>query len=154
MQVDPAAKTVRLDSGEAIPYDRLLVASGARPTLPDIPGQDLQGVFTVRTLEHFKAMQQMLRPEMRIVVIGAGLVGIKTAQALVHRGYDVTVVERETQAWSNLLDETAADLLHQAMTRVGVKLRFHSHPGSTERPEWPGQGRRAHGRHRKSRPTW
>jgi nitrite reductase (NADH) large subunit len=130
VQVDPNTKTVLLDSGEAIPYDRLLVASGARPTLPDIPGQDLQGVFTVRTLEHFKAMQQMLRPEMQLVVIGSGLVGIKTAQALAHRGYDVTLVARKSQVLSNLLDETAADLLHQAMTRVGVKLRFHSIPAA------------------------
>ena len=130
VQVDPNTKTVLLDSGEAIPYDRLLVASGARPTLPDIPGQDLQGVFTVRTLDQFKAMQQMLQPEMRIVVIGAGLVGIKTAQALVHRGFDVTVVERETQAWSVSLDETAADLLHQAIMRVGVKLRLQSIPAA------------------------
>ncbi len=67
VQVDPAAKTVLLNAGETISYDRLLVASGARPTLPDIPGQDLSGVFTVRTLENFKAMQQMLRPEMRVV---------------------------------------------------------------------------------------
>ncbi len=130
VQVDPAARTIELDAGETVSYDRLLVASGARPTLPDIPGQDLQGVFTVRTLEHFKAMQQMLRPEMRLAVIGSGLVGIKTAQALAHRGYDVTLVARKSQVLSNLLDETAADLLHQAMTKVGVKLRFHSIPAA------------------------
>ncbi len=130
VQVDPATRTIGLEAGETVAYDRLLVASGARPTLPDIPGQDLQGVFTVRTLEHFKAMQQMLRPEMRLVVIGSGLVGIKTAQALAHRGYDVTLVARKSQVLSNLLDETAADLLHQAMTKVGVKLRFHSIPAA------------------------
>ncbi len=130
VQVDPAAKTIGLDSGETIPYDRLLVASGARPTLPDIPGRDLQGVFTVRTLEHFKAMQQMIRPDMRLAVIGSGLVGIKTAQALAHRGFDVTLVARKSQVLSNLLDETAADLLHQAMTSAGVKLRFHSIPAA------------------------
>ena len=128
VQVDPAAKTVRLDAGETISYDRLLVASGAYPTLPDIPGQDLQGVFTVRTLENFKAMQRMLRPEMRVAVIGSGLVGIKTAQALAHRGFEVTVVERETQIWSTMLDETAAGLLQQAVTELGVKVQFHSFP--------------------------
>jgi nitrite reductase (NADH) large subunit len=119
-----------LAGGETIPYDRLLVASGARPTLPDIPGQDLPGVFTVRTLEHFKTMQQMLRPGMRLAVIGSGLVGIKTAQALAHRGYDVTLVARKSQVLSNLLDETAAALLHRALAAVGVKVRFHATPAA------------------------
>ncbi len=130
VQVNPTARTIELDTGETVPYDRLLVASGARPTLPEIPGQDLQGVFTVRTLEHFKAMQQMLRPGMRLAVIGSGLVGIKTAQALAHKGYEVTLVARKSQVLSNLLDKTAADLLHQAMTKVGIRLSFHSVPAA------------------------
>jgi NAD(P)H-nitrite reductase large subunit len=130
LQVDAAAKALSLEGGDTVSYDRLLVASGARPSLPDIPGQDLQGVFTVRTLEHFKAMQQMLRPEMRVVVIGSGLVGLKTAQALAHRGYDVTLVARKAQVLSNLLDESAAAFLHRAMTGVCVKLRFHSIPAA------------------------
>jgi nitrite reductase (NADH) large subunit len=130
VQVDPAAKAIGLTSGETISYDRLLVASGARPTRPDIPGQDLPEVFTVRTLEHFRVMQQMLSPDRRLVVIGSGLVGIKTAQALAHRGYDVTLVARKSQVLSNLLDETAAALLHQALRAVGVKLRFHAIPAA------------------------
>ena len=130
VRVDPAAKTVALAGGEMVPYDRLLVTSGARPTLPNIPGQDLSGVFTVRTLEHFKGMQQMLRPGMRLVVIGSGLVGIKTAQALAHRGYEVTLVARKSQVLSNLLDETAAALLHQALAGTGVKIRFHATPAA------------------------
>ena len=130
VRVDAAAKAVELAGGDMVPYDRLLITSGARPTLPNIPGQDLPGVFTVRTLENFRAMQQMLRPEMRLVVIGSGLVGIKTAQALAHRGYDVTLVARKSQVLSNLLDETAAALLHQALTGIGVKIRFHSTPAA------------------------
>ncbi len=56
--------------------------------------------------------------------------GIKTAQALAQRGYDVTLVARKSQVLSNLLDESAAELLQQAMTRIGVKLRFHSIPAA------------------------
>jgi nitrite reductase (NADH) large subunit len=130
VRVDAAAKAVELAGGDMVPYDRLLITSGARPTLPNIPGQDLPGVFTVRTLENFRAMQQMLRPGMRLVVIGSGLVGIKTAQALARRGFDVTLVARKSQVLSNLLDETAAALLHQALTGIGVKIRFHSTPAA------------------------
>ena len=56
--------------------------------------------------------------------------GIKTAQALAGRGYDVTLVARKSQVLSNLLDDAAAALLHQAMTGAGVKLRFHAIPAA------------------------
>jgi NAD(P)H-nitrite reductase large subunit len=75
-------------------------------------------------------MQQMLRPGMRLAVIGSGLVGIKTSQALAQRGFDVTLLARKSQVLSTLLDETASALLHQAMTGIGVKLRFHSTPAA------------------------
>lgn len=127
-QVDAAAKNLSLDNGESIPYDRLLVASGARPILPGIPGQDLQGVFTIRTLEHFQAMRARLQTKTRVAVVGSGLVGIKTAQALAIAGFDVTLVARKAQVLSNLLDAAAAALLHQALAEIGVKLRCHAIP--------------------------
>ncbi len=130
VQVDPAARTVALDSGESLSYDRLLVASGARPLLPGIPGENLPGVFTIRTLGEFQAMQQMLRPGLRVAVVGSGLVGIKTAQALAQAGFNVTLVARKAQVLSNLLDATAAALLHEALQGIGVNLRFHAVPAA------------------------
>jgi nitrite reductase (NADH) large subunit len=129
-EVDPTAKTVVLASGQVLGYDRLLIASGARPLLPGIPGEDLQGVYTIRTLGQFQAMQQELRPGMRVAVVGSGLVGIKTAQALAQARYDVTLVARKAQVLSNLLDPTAATLLHTALEKIGVRLRFHAIPAA------------------------
>ncbi|MGQ9921461.1 MAG: NAD(P)/FAD-dependent oxidoreductase [Desulfobacca sp.] len=130
VEVDPTAKTVALDSGESLPYDRLLVASGARPLLPGIPGENLPGVFTIRTLGEFQAMQQMLRPGQRVAVVGSGLVGLKTAQALAQAGFNVTLVARKAQVLSKLLDATAAALLHEALQEIGVALRFHAVPAA------------------------
>ncbi len=130
VEVEPAAKTVVLADGASLAYDRLLVASGARPLLPGIPGEDLAGIFTIRTFGEFQAMQQMLRPGLRVAVVGSGLVGIKTAQALAQAGYDVTLVARKAQVLSNLLDATAAALLHEALQAVGVALRFHAVPAA------------------------
>jgi len=130
VQVDPAAKTVALDSGESLIYDRLLVASGARPLRPGIPGENLSGVFTIRTWGEFQEMQKMLRPGLRVAVVGSGLVGIKTAQALGQAGFHVTLVARKAQVLSNLLDTTAARLLHEALTNLGVNLRFHAVPAA------------------------
>lgn len=128
VRVEPATRTVALADGDSLSYDRLLVASGARPLWPGIPGEGLQGVFTIRTLEQFQAMQAMLRPGMRVAVVGSGLVGIKTAQAYAQAGFEVTLVARKSQVLSNLLDKTAADLLHEALRRIGVQLRFHAIP--------------------------
>jgi len=128
VEVDAAAKRLTLASGETLSYDKLLVASGARPTLPGIPGEDLGGVFTVRVLDHLRQLQERLRPDSRVAVIGSGLVGIKTAQALAHKGYDVTLLARKAQVLSTLLDPTAADILHRALERTGVKLRFGAVP--------------------------
>jgi nitrite reductase (NADH) large subunit len=130
VQVDPAAKTVALDSGESLPYDRLLVASGARPLRPGIPGENAAGVFTIRTWGEFQEMQRLLRPGLRAAVVGSGLVGIKTAQALAQAGYHVTLVARKAQVLSTLLDATAAALLHEALQDLGVKLRFHAVPAA------------------------
>jgi len=130
VQVDPAARTVALDNGESFTYDRLLVASGARPLRPGIPGENLPGVFTIRTLGEFQAMQNMLRPGLRVAVVGSGLVGIKTAQALAQAGYNVTLVARKAQVLSNLLDTSAAALLHDALKDIGVNLRFHAVPAA------------------------
>jgi NAD(P)H-nitrite reductase large subunit len=108
------------------------VASGASPTLPGIPGQDLPGVFTIRTLAEFERLQARLQPHHRVAVIGSGLVGIKTAQALAHRGLAVTLLARKTQVLSNLLDPVAADLLHRALARTGVTLTFGAVPAALD----------------------
>lgn len=132
VQVAAADKTVRLASGTELRYDRLLIASGARPLLPGIPGQELQGVYTIRTLDGLYELRARLTPDSRVAVIGSGLVGIKTAQALAQRGFKVTLVARKTQVLSRLLDPTAAEMLHQALRGVGVELRFESVPVALE----------------------
>lgn len=126
--VNPGEKTVRLADGTELAYDRLLVASGARPILPGIPGQELEGVFTIRTWGEFQELVKKLRPDKPVAVIGSGLVGIKTAQALAQRRLPVTLLARKSQVLSTLLDPMAAGLLHQALTDIGVDLRFHAVP--------------------------
>lgn len=128
--VRPETKQVQLEDGTEIPYDRLLVASGARPMLPGIPGQDLEGVFTIRTWGEFQGLLRKLRPDKPVAVIGSGLVGITTAQALARRGQPVTLLSRDPQVLSTLLDATAAGLLHQVLTELGVQLRFHVIPAA------------------------
>ncbi len=126
--VNPGQKKVTLAAGESVSYDKLLVASGARPTLSGISGEDLGGVFTVRLLDRLQELRRRLTESSRVAVIGSGLVGIKTAQALAHKGCDVTLLARKGQVLSTLLDPTAADILHRALEKCGVKLKFGAVP--------------------------
>lgn len=128
VQVVPGDREVRLASGLVCPFDRLLVASGARPRLPGIPGEDLEGVFTLRNLADWRRLESGLEGVRQVVVVGAGAVGLKTADALVRRGLEVTLLARGAQPLTRLLDATSAAMLMDAVATMGIDLRCHSWP--------------------------
>ncbi|MCK9375789.1 MAG: FAD-dependent oxidoreductase [Syntrophobacterales bacterium] len=127
-RVDPDSHAVHLLGGRVVAYDRLLIASGARPRLLGLLGEDLAGVYTLRTLADWQRLEAGLPPTGRVVVVGAGAVGLKTADALARRGLQVTLVARGSQPLSRVLDPTAASLLHGAITRMGIELIYQSWP--------------------------
>jgi NAD(P)H-nitrite reductase large subunit len=128
VRVDPGARTVHLLGGRQVPYDRLLIASGARPRLLGLKGEELEGVYTLRTLADWRRLAAGLPSSGRVVVVGAGAVGLKTADALARRGLTVTLVARGSQPLSRVLDPTAAALLHAAITRMGIEIVYHAWP--------------------------
>ncbi|MFZ5450472.1 MAG: NAD(P)/FAD-dependent oxidoreductase [Thermodesulfobacteriota bacterium] len=128
VQVVPEDREVRLASGRICPYDRLLVASGARPKVPGIPGEGLEGVFTLRNLADWRRLESGLEGVRQVVVVGAGAVGLKTADALERRGLEVTLLARGSQPLSRMLDATAAGLLMDAVATMGIDLRCYSWP--------------------------
>jgi nitrite reductase (NADH) large subunit len=128
MRLDPEAHAVHLLGGRVLPYDRLLIASGARPRLLGLKGEELEGVYTLRTLADWQRLAAGLPPAGRVVVVGAGAVGLKTADALARRGLTVTLVARGAQPLSRVLDPYAAALLHGAITRMGIETIYHVWP--------------------------
>jgi len=129
-RVDPEGHRVHLLGGRVIPYDRLLVASGARPRRLGLPGEELTGVYTLRTLADGQRLMAGLPPEGRVVVVGAGAVGLKAAEALTRRGLQVVLLEAEAQALPRRLDGTAAGLLHRALTDLGIELHLNARPAA------------------------
>ena len=93
-RVDPAAKRVVLESGEAIAYDRLLLATGGRNRRFDVPGQGLQGVHQLRTIAECDGIKRAARPGARAVVVGSGFIGSEVAASLCQLGLKVTSVMR------------------------------------------------------------
>ncbi len=127
-RVDPDAHEVHLAGGRVILYDRLLIASGANPKKPGIEGVGLAGVFTLRHLADAQNLERHLAGARRVAVVGAGAVGLKAADALVHRGLQVDLLARGAQPLSKVLDPVSAELLMAALARMGIKLHLHSWP--------------------------
>ncbi|MFF8936042.1 FAD-dependent oxidoreductase [Streptomyces paradoxus] len=114
-----------VDTGEEswTPYDRLVIATGARPIRPDMPGADAPGVHGVQTLDDGQALLDTLERTRgrRAVVVGAGYIGVEMAEALINRGYEVTVVNRGSEPMSTL-DPDMGRLVHEAMEGLGITM--------------------------------
>lgn len=128
VRVDPGARTVELAGGTKVSFDRLLIASGANPRLPGIPGEDLAGVFTLRHLRDVQRLEASLTPGARVAVVGAGAVGLKVAEALIHRGNPVSLIEAAPRVLPLMLDATAAGFFHRRLTDQGVDLHLNVRP--------------------------
>ncbi|MFI1678408.1 FAD-dependent oxidoreductase [Streptomyces sp. NPDC020607] len=104
-------------------YDKLVIATGARPLRPALSGIDAPNVHGVQTLDDGQALLDTLArtPGRRAVVIGAGYIGVEMAEALVNRGYEVTVVNRGKEPMATL-DPDMGCLVHDAMTGMGIAM--------------------------------
>ncbi|MFF9160073.1 FAD-dependent oxidoreductase [Streptomyces longwoodensis] len=127
-ELDVAGKRVRardVDSGAEswTSYDRLVLATGARPVRPELPGIDARGVHGVQTLDDGQALLDTLARARgrRAVVVGAGYIGVEMAEALINRGYEVTVVNRGSEPMSTL-DPDMGRLVHAAMEGLGITM--------------------------------
>ncbi len=122
--LDPEAHSVTLDSGETRTYEKLLLATGATPAIPPIEGLSEVPYHVLRTLDDALALRQAIAKTRTAVVLGAGLVGMHTAENLVHAGAKVTVVEMRDQVLPGYFDATAAAMIAQAFTDNGADMRL------------------------------
>ncbi|PTN00281.1 FAD-dependent oxidoreductase [Streptomyces sp. VMFN-G11Ma] len=127
-RIDVAGGRVRardVDSGAEswTSYDKLVIATGARPIRPDMPGADAAGVHGVQTLDDGQALIDSLTRARgrRAVVVGAGYIGVEMAEALINRGYEVTVVNRGREPMSTL-DADMGRLVREAMEGMGITM--------------------------------
>ena len=120
--INTAQHAVFLQSKRQIRYERLLLASGARPARLRCPGSNLKGVTTLRTIADYQAVLQRLSSVKRVVVSGSGTLALETIETLRHRGYAVTHLVRRRILWSEVLDATASDLVLQQERRDGVDI--------------------------------
>lgn len=139
IQVDVNKKTVRLEDGREIPWEKLLLATGGIPFVPRMEGLDKEGIFTFTTLGDAQRLAAWLSPAHRqAVVIGGGLIGISASEALVKRGLEVTVVELKDWILNTILDEEAARLAERTLKDKGLRfLTGHTVQSILGKPDDP-----------------
>ena len=121
-ELEPAARRVRLADGRTLGYDRLLLATGSRPRRLDVPGTTLRGVHYLRTLADVDGITAELTAGARVVLIGAGFIGLEVAAVLRHRGLDVTVLEAFERVLGRAVGPEVAAFYADCHRAAGVAL--------------------------------
>ena len=128
VRIDTETQQIILQGGGTLGYDRLLIATGGRPFVPPLPGSNLEGVFTFSTWEDAQRMARYLdhnRVESALVV-GGGLIGLKTTEALMAREMPITMVELADRILSTTFDRTASKLAETLLRREHVEIRMNN----------------------------
>jgi len=120
--INPATKEVSLVRNGKLSYDKLILANGAQPFMPAFPGRDLKGVWSVRTHSDADNILYCCLPDMHVVCIGGGLLGLENAGALAKRGADVTVIETFDWLLPRQLPKEGGKQLEKLILKMGVKV--------------------------------
>jgi NADPH-dependent 2,4-dienoyl-CoA reductase/sulfur reductase-like enzyme len=122
--IDRADHRVTLADGQSVPYDRLLITTGASPRRLNIPGAELDGVRYLRTVGDSERLAAALRGGGQVVIAGAGWIGLETAAAAREYGCEVTVVEPESGALRRALGPELGEVFEDLHRSHGVTFRF------------------------------
>lgn len=123
--INPREQTVTLSGGGSVGYDRLLIATGGKPFVPPLPGANLEGIFTLTTWKDARQIDGYIRDHdvRSALVIGGGLIGLKTTEALLARHIKIVLVELADRILSATFDRTASRLAETILRRENVDVR-------------------------------
>ena len=117
-------RDLKTGASESYSYDKLVIATGASPAVPPLPGIDLPGVFTMRTPDDAIALRSYVEEKAvkKAVVVGAGFIGLEIAENLKQKGVAVTVVDFASQILPNILDEEMAAYGKKHLLKQGIRV--------------------------------
>jgi len=123
-EVNEDDKKVLLEDDEEVTYDKLLVATGGAPFIPEMKGVNKENISNFIKLDDAKAIASDIKESEaeEVVILGAGLIGLKAAEALIKKGLKVTVVELADRVLSAILDKEAADLVQEHLEEAGINF--------------------------------
>ncbi|WLP54582.1 NAD(P)/FAD-dependent oxidoreductase [Agrobacterium fabrum] len=123
-EIDRAAKTVRMQDGSTLSYDKLVLATGAAPRLlPASIGGDLEGVLTVRDKRDADRLVEEMKPGRRLLVIGGGYIGLEAAAVARKLGLEVTLIEMADRILQRVAAKETADIMRGIHQAHGVSIR-------------------------------
>ncbi|MEI7055089.1 nitrite reductase large subunit NirB [Nocardioides sp. CCNWLW239] len=122
IEIDPAAQTVMLADGEEMAYDELVLATGAAPFVPPVPGAELGNVFVYRTIEDLEAIREAAKTARAGAVIGGGLLGLEAANALHQLGVETHVVELAPRLMAVQVDDAGGNTLKRHIEKLGLTV--------------------------------
>lgn len=123
LSIDPNKKQVALDDGSALSYDKLLVATGSRPFIPPAKGMEqIERKVTFMSLDDAHALEAAIDSNSRVLIVGAGLIGLKCAEGIARRVGKITVVDLAARVLPSILDEEGAALVQRHIEEQGIEF--------------------------------
>lgn len=120
--IDPERHTIQTSAGQVIPYDRLLIATGALAQRPDLPGVSLPAVVTLDSLEDADYILKRARKGSRAVVVGGGITALELVEGLHARGMQVVYLLRGQHYWNAVLDEIESKIIERRLENEGIRI--------------------------------
>lgn len=124
VEIDRVARAVLLDNGEHIGYSRLLIATGASPRMLSVPGSELSGVVTLRTVGDARDLAARLHHGQHVAIIGGGFIGLEVAASAIAAGCGVTVIEAGEHLLMRAVPQEIAARIEARHRDAGVQFRF------------------------------
>lgn len=115
--LDPKEKSITLDNGEILAYDKVLIATGGRARRLSQVGSDLKGVFTFQTLDDAIAVRDYIRYKNKITIVGGGFIGIEFVELLSNLGKEVTLIIRDEWYWQGMIDQIGGNILNEYLAK-------------------------------------
>ena len=131
-QIEPSINAVVTNSGDRYRYDKLLLATGASPSVPPVPGIDLPGVHNCWTLEDAREIIRLAKPGANVLLMGAGFIGCIILESLVLRDVQLTVVEMENRMVPRMMNEVSGNMIKRWCEQKGVDVHTSTRADSIE----------------------
>jgi nitrite reductase (NADH) large subunit len=120
--IDPGTKQIFLDGNARIPYDKLLVATGSRASVPVLRGVDKKGIFTLRTIADARRIKEYAEKAISVVILGGGVLGLEIGNALRNIGKSVTFVEFFPRLLPRQMDVEGSRIFREKLESYGLRF--------------------------------